>query len=85
MSAGEDIRKERIKKLEKLAENKINPYPAKIAFVLTEILFSVSLVLSTMFLTPLYGLQGAVIAFALNYLLHWFVMYFMTKREFAIL
>ena len=37
MSAGEDIRKERIKKLEKLAENKINPYPAKIAFVLTEI------------------------------------------------
>ena len=37
MSAGEDIRKERIKKLEKLAENKINPYPAKVAFALTEI------------------------------------------------
>lgn len=55
------------------------------AFVLTEILFSASLVLSTMTLTPLYGLQGSVIAFALNYLLHWLVMYFMTKREFAIL
>jgi len=37
MSAGEEIRKERIKKLEKLAENKINPYPAKVAFALTEI------------------------------------------------
>lgn len=55
------------------------------AFVLTEVLFSASLVLSTMTLTPLYGLQGSVIAFALNYLLHWLVMYFMTKREFAIL
>lgn len=55
------------------------------AFVVTEILFSASLVLSTMFLTPLYGLQGSVIAFALNYLLHWLVMYFMTRREFAIL
>src|SRR3989344_652031 len=37
MSAGEEIRKERIKKLEKLAENKINPYPAKVDFARTEI------------------------------------------------
>ncbi len=50
-------------------------------FVMTEVLFSVSLVIGTALLTPWFGLQGAVIAFALNYLVYWFIMYFLTKRE----
>jgi polysaccharide transporter, PST family len=55
------------------------------AFVVTEVLFSVSLVLVTMLLTPRYGLQGAVISFSLNYLIHWFFMYILTNREFKIM
>ncbi|BCS55007.1 O-antigen translocase [Geobacter sp. SVR] len=50
--------------------------------IVTEVFFSVSLVLGTILLTPRFGLQGAVIAFALNYLLHWYVMYFLTSKEF---
>jgi len=51
-------------------------------FIVTEVLFSAALVVMTMLLTPLYGLQGAVIAFALNYLLHWCCMYYLTGKIF---
>ena len=50
-------------------------------FVVSEVLFSVSLVIVTALLTPRFGLQGAVIAFALNYMAYWFFMYFLTSRE----
>ncbi|MBI3285125.1 MAG: O-antigen translocase [Burkholderiales bacterium] len=43
-------------------------------YVITEIAFSASLVLLTYVLTPYFGLPGAVLAFAINYLLYWLSM-----------
>ena len=43
-------------------------------YIVTELLFSVSLYLCTVFLTPVFGLEGAVIAYALNYGLYWIVV-----------
>jgi hypothetical protein len=34
-----------------------------------------------MLLTRKYGLQGSVIAFAINYMLYWITMYFITRIE----
>ncbi|WP_394777654.1 O-antigen translocase [Undibacterium sp.] len=41
------------------------------AYIATEVIFSLSLVLLTYWLTPIFGLQGSVIAFAANYVLYW--------------
>lgn len=43
-------------------------------FIITEIIFSISFVLLVMAVTGLAGLEGSVIAYALNYLLYWLVM-----------
>jgi PST family polysaccharide transporter len=43
-------------------------------YIVTELLFSASLYLFTVFLTPVFGLEGAVIAYALNYGLYWIVV-----------
>lgn len=51
------------------------------AFVMAEIIFSVQLVVFTIVLTSRFGLAGSVMAFALNYLLYWVAMYFLTSRE----
>lgn len=51
------------------------------AFVLSEILFSVMLVIVTILLTSRYGLKGSVMAFAMNYSAYWIVMYCLTSRE----
>lgn len=52
-------------------------------YIVTEIVFSASLVLLTYLLTPYFGLQGAVLAFALNYLLYWGCMaYILGKYAF---
>lgn len=53
------------------------------AFVISEVVFSVLLVVSTMLLTSEYGLEGSVMAFALNYAAYWVAMYFFTRRELA--
>ncbi|MES2105900.1 MAG: O-antigen translocase [Pseudomonadota bacterium] len=41
------------------------------AYIVTEIVFSLSLVLLTYWLTPIFGLKGSVLAFTINYLLYW--------------
>lgn len=48
-------------------------------FVITEIVFSCSLVLFTYFFTSLYGIKGCVMAYAFNYGIYWLVMYFVIK------
>lgn len=53
-----------------------------IAFVSSEIFFSILLVLFTIFFTSQFGLIGSVMAFALNYVVYWIAMYFMTKRKY---
>jgi len=50
------------------------------AFVAGEIAFSVLLVSLTLLLTSPFGLSGAVMAFALNYLLYWVAMWYLTRR-----
>lgn len=54
---------------------------ATVTFVLAEIIFAVTLVIGTVLLTPRFGIQGAVMAFSLNYALYWFFMYLLTSRE----
>lgn len=51
------------------------------AFVMAEIIFSILLVAVTILLTTLFGLVGSVMAFALNYLLYWVAMFYLTSRE----
>lgn len=41
------------------------------SYIITELVFSFSLVALTYALTPLFGLKAAVIAFLINYLLYW--------------
>ena len=49
------------------------------AFVFAEILFSATLIFFTVMLTVRFGLQGSVMAFALNYFAYWVAMYFLTR------
>ncbi len=49
-------------------------------YVITEIVFSLSLVALTYLLTPAYGLQGAVIAFCINYVLYWACIAWILKK-----
>ncbi|MDH0447935.1 O-antigen translocase [Shewanella sp. GD04112] len=49
-------------------------------FIITEILFSVLFVLFSYYFIAKYGLQGACIAYAANYLLYFFVALFLLKR-----
>ncbi len=41
------------------------------SYIITELIFSASLVLITYALTPLFGLKATVIAFFINYLIYW--------------
>jgi PST family polysaccharide transporter len=50
------------------------------AFVITEILFSVMLVIFTILFTSQVGLEGSVMAFALNYVVYWIAMYYLTSK-----
>ncbi len=50
--------------------------------VVTEVFFSITLFIFTLLLTPFYGLRGALIAFSINYLFHWYFMYYLTRKEF---
>jgi PST family polysaccharide transporter len=50
-------------------------------FVLTEVFFSLSFYLLSWILVDLFGLKGVSMAYALNYILHWFVMAFLVKSE----
>lgn len=50
------------------------------SFIITEILFSVSFVLLSVFFIKFYGLIGVTMAFALNYLLHLFTMIFIFRN-----
>lgn len=50
-------------------------------FVITEITFSVLLVLSSRLFVDHYGLVGASIAYSLNYIIYWIAMVFLIKRE----
>lgn len=47
------------------------------AFILTEIAFAASFYFLTIFMTATYGLQGVVIAHAINYLIYWLIMIFL--------
>ncbi|PXX42528.1 O-antigen translocase [Undibacterium pigrum] len=49
-------------------------------YVITEIVFSLSLVALTYLLTPAFGLQGAVIAFCINYVLYWACIAWILKK-----
>ncbi|KTD30176.1 O-antigen translocase [Legionella maceachernii] len=44
-------------------------------FILTEILFSISLYFAVVFMTDRWGLPAATWAYAVNYLIYWIVMY----------
>ena len=46
-------------------------------FLYAEVFFSISYVLLVYFLCVFFGLQGAVIAYAVNYFMYWVAMYFM--------
>ena len=49
-------------------------------FMVSEILFAVNFVFLTMMLTHFYGLEGVVIAYAVNYIMYWlFVGWFVAK------
>ena len=50
------------------------------AFITTEIVFSASFVLLTMALTPHYGLQGVMIAHALNYTAYLITLVLLTRK-----
>jgi PST family polysaccharide transporter len=50
------------------------------AYIITELVFAVSLVLLTLLLTPYLGLQAAVIAFLINYLLYWIAIAMIISR-----
>jgi len=50
-------------------------------FVVTEIVFSILLVIFTIVLTSQVGLEGSVMAFALNYLVYWITLYYLTSRQ----
>ncbi len=49
-------------------------------YVITEIVFSLSLYMLTLLLTPVLGLKGAVIAFAINYVLYWICIAWILKK-----
>lgn len=51
-------------------------------YIVTEVIFSASLVGLTMLFTQTMGVQGAVFAFALNYFLYWIVIYFVCRDAF---
>ena len=51
-------------------------------YIVTEILFSISLVALTMLFTKYMGVTGAVFAFALNYFLYWVIMYIVCHDAF---
>lgn len=51
------------------------------AFVVTEILFSMTYFLMTLILTDLFGLEGVVMAYALNYLIYWICMGYLINGE----
>lgn len=53
-----------------------------IRYIVSELLFSLSLVGLTVLFTSLDGLSGAVIAFAVNYFLYWACVYFLSKKAF---
>lgn len=50
------------------------------AYIITEVAFAASLVLITMALTPHFGLQAAVIAFLINYILYWITTAYIVLR-----
>jgi PST family polysaccharide transporter len=51
--------------------------------IVTEILFSVSLVLLSYFFMSRYGIIGTTYAFCINYALHWIAMIFITRKYFT--
>jgi PST family polysaccharide transporter len=50
--------------------------------IITELIFSTSLVIFTVYFTNLYGIIGTTYAFALNYLLYWITMIFVMRKIF---
>ncbi len=51
-------------------------------YISTEIIFSISFVMLTWLFTKTLGLQGVVVAFAVNYGIYWAVMLFYLKKRF---
>jgi len=52
-------------------------------FIATEVVFSLSFVLLSIWFVDLYGLVGMSYAFALNYVLYFFVIFWATRREWS--
>lgn len=50
-------------------------------FILTEVLFSTSFYFVVVFMTDMWGLQGASWAYAFNYFVYWLTMYFLIFRN----
>lgn len=51
------------------------------AFVLTEVIFSLSFYGFTVMLSKVYGFQGVAMAYAVNYLLYWIAMWILVRNE----
>ncbi|WP_026637499.1 O-antigen translocase [Duganella zoogloeoides] len=51
------------------------------AFVLTEVIFSLSFYGFTVMLSKIYGFQGVAMAYAANYLLYWIAMWILVRNE----
>lgn len=51
-------------------------------YIVSEVFFSMSLIGLTMLFTGWFGLPGAVLAFAVNYLLYWICVYFLCRKAF---
>jgi len=49
-------------------------------FIITEVLFSISLVILSYFFLNRYGIIGTTYAFCINYLLYWIIIFFVTRK-----
>lgn len=50
-------------------------------FILTEVIFSLTFIFLSWFLVEIFGLAGVSMAYATNYSLYWFFMFFLVKNE----
>lgn len=52
-------------------------------YIVSEVVFSLSLIGLTMLFTQWMGLRGAVFAFAVNYFIYWICVYFLCRKAFV--
>ncbi len=52
-------------------------------FIISEVLFSISLVFLSYFFIDKYGIIGTTYAFCINYALYWIIVFFITKKHYV--